>query len=179
VRTNVMRFTGFHEMYMSGTAALHPALPQSCWAHPVTSDLTGEELWAMTSLGYAPIKLLMSTSVYSLGFAGGVKALFKALVKGEISDLTTMVYDAREQVFDRVKSDAAAIGAEEVVGLKSYIVELGSGLIEFVAIGTAIRKLPNFKVDTPTLPVQAIIRDKDTWVSGEGAFDLQSTRAGG
>jgi len=34
-------------------------------------------------------------------------------------------------------------------------------------------------VKTPTLPAQAIIRDKDTWVSGSGAFDLTSLRAGG
>jgi hypothetical protein len=34
-------------------------------------------------------------------------------------------------------------------------------------------------VATPSLPPQAIVRDKDTWVSGEGGFDLQATRAGG
>jgi hypothetical protein len=29
------------------------------------------------------------------------------------------------------------------------------------------------------LPAQAIIRDKDTWLSGSGGFDLTSIRAGG
>jgi hypothetical protein len=29
------------------------------------------------------------------------------------------------------------------------------------------------------LPAQAIIRDKDTWMSGPGGFDLASIRAGG
>ena len=178
IRTNVMRFNGVHEMYMVGTAAKHAALPAACDAEPITSDLTGEELWSMTSLGYAPVKLLISTSVYSLGAIGGLKAAFKGFVKGEISDLTTLIYDARENVFDRLQSDAAAVDAEEVVGVKTYIVELGSGLIEIVAIGTAVRKLPNFTVATPSLPAQAIIRDKDTWLSGEGGFDLQSTRAG-
>ena len=67
---------------------------------PVTSDLTGEELWSLSALGFAPVKLLMSTSVYSLGAIGGLKAMFKGFVKGEISDLTTMVYDAREHNFD-------------------------------------------------------------------------------
>jgi uncharacterized protein YbjQ (UPF0145 family) len=178
IRTNVMRFAGMHEMYMTGTAAIHPQLPPECRHSPVTSDLTGEELWSMTSLGYAPVKLLISTSVYSLGAIGGLKAMFKGFVKGEISDLTTLIYDARENVFDRLKSEAAAAGAEEVVGTKTYIIELGSGLVEIVAVGTAIRKLPGFGVATPSLPAQAIIRDKDTWLSGEGGFDLQSTRAG-
>ncbi|MEJ2360179.1 MAG: heavy metal-binding domain-containing protein [Gammaproteobacteria bacterium] len=178
VRTNISQFNGVHEMYMTGTATRHPQLPSETSASPVTSDLTGEELWAMTSLGYVPIKLLISTSVYSLGAIGGLKAMFKGLVRGEISDLTTLVYDAREHVFDRLRSEAASLQADEVVGIKTYIVELGSGLIELVAIGTAVRKTGNVKVSSAQLPVQAIIRDRDTWISGEGGFDLQSTRAG-
>jgi uncharacterized protein YbjQ (UPF0145 family) len=179
VRTNVLHFAGFHEMYMAGTAAFHAVLPPECQAAPVTSDLTGEELWGMTQLGYMPIKLLISTSVYSLGAIGGIKAAFRSFVKGEIGDLTTLIYDAREHVFDRLKSEAAAIGAEEVVGIKTYIIELGSSLVEIFAVGTAIRKLPGMGVKTQNLPAQAIIRDKDTWLSGSGGFDLASIRAGG
>jgi uncharacterized protein YbjQ (UPF0145 family) len=179
VRTNVLHFAGFHEMYMSGTAAFHPALPADTRASPVTSDMTGEELWGMTQLGYMPIKVLISTSVYSLGAIGGIKAAFQSLVRGELGDLTTLIYDAREQVFDRLKSEAAAMGAEEVVGIKTYIVELGSSLVEIFAVGTAIRKLQGMTVTTPTLPVQAIIRDKDTWMNGSGGFEIQTLRAGG
>jgi uncharacterized protein YbjQ (UPF0145 family) len=179
VRTNVLQFAGFHEMYMSGTAAFHAQLPAQTQNAPVTSDLTGEELWGMAQLGYMPIKLLISTSVYSLGAIGGIKAAFRSFVKGEIGDLTTLIYDAREQVFDRVKSEAAALGAEEVVGIKTYIIELGSSLVEIFAVGTAVRKLSGMGVKTQTLPAQAIIRDKDTWLSGSGGFDLTAIRAGG
>jgi uncharacterized protein YbjQ (UPF0145 family) len=179
VRTTVLHFAGFHEMYMAGTAALHPLLPAQFETAPVTSDLTGEELWGMAQLGYMPIKLLISTSVYSLGAIGGIKAALRSFVKGEISDLTTLIYDAREHVFDRLKTEAAAAGAEEVVGIKTYIIELGSSLIEIFAVGTAIRKLPGMGVKTQMLPAQAIIRDKDTWLSGSGGFDLTSIRAGG
>jgi uncharacterized protein YbjQ (UPF0145 family) len=178
-RTNVLHFAGFHEMYMAGTAAFHPALPPETRNAPVTSDLTGEELWGMTQLGYMPIKLLISTSVYSLGAIGGIKAAFQSLARGELGDLTTLIYDAREQVFDRINREAAALGAEEVVGIKTYIVELGSSLVEIFAVGTAIRKQPGMSVKTAALPAQAIIRDKDTWVNGSGGFDFQSIRAGG
>jgi uncharacterized protein YbjQ (UPF0145 family) len=179
VRTNVLHFAGFHEMYMAGTAAYHPQLPAQCKSAPVTSDLTGEELWGMTQLGYMPIKLLISTSVYSLGAIGGIKAAFRSFVKGEIGDLTTLIYDAREHVFERLKSEAVALGAEEVVGIKTYIIELGSSLVEIFAVGTAIKKLPGMGVKTEMLPAQAIIRDKDTWLSGSGGFDVTSIRAGG
>jgi uncharacterized protein YbjQ (UPF0145 family) len=179
VRTNVLHFAGFHEMYMAGTAAYHPQLPAQCKSAPVTSDLTGEELWGMTQLGYMPIKLLISTSVYSLGAIGGIKAAFRSFVKGEIGDLTTLIYDAREHVFERLKGEAVALGAEEVVGIKTYIIELGSSLVEIFAVGTAIKKLPGMGVKTEMLPAQAIIRDKDTWLSGSGGFDVTSIRAGG
>jgi uncharacterized protein YbjQ (UPF0145 family) len=133
----------------------------------------------MTQLGYMPIKLLISTSVYSLGAIGGIKAAFQSFVRGELGDLTTLIYEAREHVFDRLKNDAAAVGAEEVVGIKTYIVELGSSLIEIFAVGTAVAKLAGMDVKTPALPAQAIIRDKDTWLNGPGGFEIQTLRAGG
>ncbi|MEO6920571.1 MAG: heavy metal-binding domain-containing protein [Collimonas sp.] len=172
IRTTILPWMGTHEMLMAGTASRHNALPSSADSNPVTSDLTGEELWAMTSLGYAPVKLLMSTSIYSLGVVGGFMAAFKSFTKGEISDLTTLIHDAREIAIDRLKNEADALGAEEVVGVKTYIAEIGSGLVEFMAIGTAVKKMSGFSVKTAALPAQAIIRDKDTWIDGDFGFSL-------
>jgi uncharacterized protein YbjQ (UPF0145 family) len=93
IRTTIQRWAGTHEMMMAGTAAFNPALPTSAI---VTSDLTGEKLWAMTSLGYAPIKLLMSTSIYSLGLTGSFLPAFESFTRGELSELTRLVHNARE-----------------------------------------------------------------------------------
>ena len=106
IRTTIQRWAGTHEMMMAGTAAFNPRPAGLGFRNPVTSDLTGEELWAMTSLGYAPVKLLMSTSIYSLGFAGGFLAAFKSFTRGEISELTRLVHDAREVAIDRLKREA-------------------------------------------------------------------------
>ncbi len=180
VRVNVSRFLGMHEMFLVGTAARHAALaggaPNGAM---VSSDLTGEEAWAMASLGFAPVRMLISSSVYSLGLVGSLKAMFKGFVRGEISDLTTMIYDAREQVFGRLHEEAAALGADQVLGIKTHIVELGSGLVEFLAVGTAVRRLDGMATVSDALPAQAIIRDRDTWVEGYGGFDVESGRAGG
>ncbi len=172
VRTTILPWMGTHEMLMTGTAARHPALPEAAGRDPVTSDMTGEELWAMTSLGYAPVKLLMSTSIYSLGVVGGFMAAFKSFTKGEVSDLTTLIHDAREHCIGRLKREADALGCEEVVGVKTYIAEIGNGLVEFMAIGTAVKPMPGFACTSPTLPVQAIIRDRDTWIDGDFGFSL-------
>ncbi len=172
IRTTIQRWAGTHEMMMAGTAAFNAALAASAVSGPVTSDLTGEELWAMTSLGYAPIKLLMSTSIYSLGLTGGFLAAFKSFTRGEISELTRLIHDAREIAIDRLKSEADQLGAEDVVGVKTYIAELGHGLVEFMAIGTAVKKMAGVSVATPALPVQAIVPDKDTWIDGDFGFQL-------
>ena len=68
-----------------------------------------------------------------------LKLLSKSFTKGEINDLTTLIHDARENAIGRLKSEADALGADEVIGVKTYIAEIG-GLVEFLAIGTAVKK---------------------------------------
>jgi uncharacterized protein YbjQ (UPF0145 family) len=164
IETEVMPFRGVHEMIMMGTAAHNRALDARHTEEPVTSDLTCEEMWNLTNMGYMPLKLVLGTAVYSLGFFGGLKALFKSFSRGEVSDLTSLIYDAREHAIGLIKQEAEAIGADDVVGVKTHIHELG-GLIEFMAIGTAVKRVPGVATVTPTLPPQAIIKDKDTWIS--------------
>jgi uncharacterized protein YbjQ (UPF0145 family) len=172
IRTRIMPWHGTHEMLMTGTAANNPALPPTGNGVPVTSDLTGSELWAMASLGYVPVKLMISASIYSLGVAGGFMSALKAFSKGEISDLTTLIHEAREVAIGRLKSEADAYGADEVIGVKTYISELGGNLVEFLAIGTAMKRFPGIGVATAVLPAQAIVEDKDTWIEGSLGFSL-------
>ena len=134
----------------------------------------------MASFGYAPVKLLMSTSIYSLGFVGGFLAAFKSFSRGEVSELTKLIHDAREIAISRIKDEADALGAEDVVGVKTYIQEIGNGLVEFMAIGTAIRKLPGIKTQSAALPVHAMVSEKDTWIDGDFGFtDRQSKASSG
>jgi uncharacterized protein YbjQ (UPF0145 family) len=164
IRTEVMFWEGLHEMLMTGTAAVNGALGATPGGDPVTSDMTGEELWAMTTLGYAPIKLLISASIYSLGAVGGFKSAMKAFTKGEISDLTSLIHDARDVAIGRLKGEADALGADEVIGVKTRITELGGHLVEFLAIGTAVKKIPGVAVSNPALPIHAIVPDRETWI---------------
>ncbi len=168
IETRVMPFQGVHEMLMMGTASHHPAL-SAYTNEPVTSDLTCEEMWNLASMGYAPLKLVLGTAVYSLGLVGGLKTMFKSFIRGEISDLTSLVHDAREHAIGLIRSEAAAIGADDVVGIKTHIHEIGS-LVEFMAIGTAVKRVPGISVQTAQLPPQAIIVDRDTWISGSDMF---------
>lgn len=165
INTTITPLMGAQEMLMLGTASYHPALGEYA-TNPVTSDMTNEELWNMINIGYVPIRLVMGVSVYSLGIVGGIQSLFKSMVRGEINTLTTLLYEAREKALDRIQIDAKRHGADEVIGVKVHLYELGGGLIEFLAIGTAVKKMDNIKTRTEQLIPQAIIRDRDTFFEG-------------
>lgn len=152
---------GASEMLMVGTASHHPAFGNP--ARPVTSELTGEELWNLTKLGYGPLRLLLGTSVYSLGFTGGIGAFFKGLSRGEVNSMTDLIYKARENCLAHIEKEANEIGADAVIGVKVFIYEIGGGFVEVMAIGTAVKKMTGLSTQSPTLIPQAIIRDRSTF----------------
>ncbi len=157
---------GVKEMVMIGTASYseQAAKYAESVGGIISSDLTAEEMWNVTRIGYVPLKLILGTSVYSLGIAGGIKAAIRGFVKGEINTLTQLIYEAREQSFKRIKEQADAINATDVLGIKTYIYQLEDDLIEFLAIGTAVKKVTDVKTRSDQLPPQAVMRDKTTFV---------------
>jgi uncharacterized protein YbjQ (UPF0145 family) len=161
ISTRVVPLAGALEIVMVGTGSHHPAL--GVRQQPVTSELTGEELWNLTQLGYEPVRLVLGTSVYALGLAGGFAAMFKSLSRGEVPEITHLIHDARENCLAHIREDAKRHEADEVIGVKLFVAELGAGLIEVLAIGTAVKKSPGMKTQTPQLPPQAVIRDRDTF----------------
>ncbi len=167
IQTTITPFMGAQEMLMVGTASHHPLLADYA-NNPVTSDMTNEELWNMVNMGFLPLRLVMGVSVYSLGLVGGFKAAFQSLGRGEIENMTQLIYEAREKALDRIQKDAQRWGADEVVGVKIHVYQLGGGLIEFLAIGTAVKKINGVATKNQNLPPQALFRDRETYFEQEG-----------
>lgn len=182
IRTNILSVgkKGLQEMMMLGTASYHPQLAEMAAqvGGVITSDLTAQELWNMTKLGYAPVQLVLGTSVYSLGVVGGIKAALRSIAKGEVNSLTEMVYGARQQSLKKVQDQAAAAGADMVIGIKTYIYQLSNELIEFLAVGTAVKRIDGLATRSEQLPPQAIINDKDTFIDmTRQAIDVDMTNS--
>ncbi len=163
VRVRILPYgPGAVELLMTGTASHHPVLSTG----PVkadqvrTSELTGEELWNLARLGYVPQQLVMATSVVSLGVVGGIGTAFRGMARGELPELTTLIYEARSNCLEKLREEAARFGAERVIGNKLQIRELGPGLIEVMAIGTSVTRATNMAPKTPLLIPQAIIVDR-------------------
>ncbi len=167
IKTSILPFQGgVVEMLMIGTASYHENLPALHTKSPITSDLTNEEMWNVIAMGYMPLRLCMGVSVYSLGFIGGFTSMIKSFVRGEISELTSLIYDARENAFDKLKQEADKAGADDILGVQTYVYDLGNGIIEFMAIGTAVKKMPDIaKTHSPQIIPQAVIQDKSTFVN--------------
>lgn len=183
IRTSIIPYQGMQEMVMVGTASRHAALPEpASAADVVTSGLTNEEMWNLVHLGFRPIQLVLGVSVYALGIVGGVSAFLKSFERGEVPQLSSLIYEARANALLQVKRQAEACGADDVVGVKTYVYQLAGGLIEFLVIGTAVKKAPGIKTESDQLPPQAIIAEKDTFINvAESARgrDLNATRAMG
>ncbi|MBI5534337.1 MAG: heavy metal-binding domain-containing protein [Deltaproteobacteria bacterium] len=173
VRIDIRPFgRGVVELLMTGTGAHHPKLAQGQVSaeQVVTSELTGSELWNLAKMGYAPVELVMATSVYSIGLVGGLGTMFSGLARGELDALTKLIYHARENSLELIRQEATRLGAERVVGNRLHIQELSPGLIEIIAAGTAVRRVEGIAPYSPELIIQAVIRDDDPLTVGGGGL---------
>ena len=105
-----------------------------------TSALSGQEFWLVVDKGYIPLGLVLGNCVYSMGSLTGWMANIKGSFRGEVSDVSKLMYEAREIALKRMEAEADALGADGVVGVDLKIEYLHSGeWMEVTAVGTAIK----------------------------------------
>jgi hypothetical protein len=98
---------------------------------------------------------------------GSFLVAFKCFTRGEISELMRLVRDAREIAINRLKGEADQLGARGRCRRQDLHRRDWPWSGRIRGIGTAVKKIARVGVDTPTLPVQAIVPDKDTWIDGD------------
>ena len=120
---------------------------------PFTSDLSGQDFWTLLQAGHAPLGLVMGTCVYHVAHQGMFQAMGNVGQNKEMPNFTQALYEARELAMERMQDEAKKVGAEGIVGVqiqeKSHV--WGSHTIEFFAMGTAVRKLPDREIATPRM----------------------------
>ena len=84
------------------------------------------------------IGLVRGTSVRARDLSQDVMSGLRNLVGGEISECTKIIAEAREEALDRLAAQAAANGANAVVGLRFATAEVMTGAAELLAYGTAV-----------------------------------------
>ncbi|HEX6539634.1 MAG TPA: heavy metal-binding domain-containing protein [Candidatus Dormibacteraeota bacterium] len=120
---------------------------------PFTSDLSGQDFWTLLQSGHAPLGLVLGTCVYHVAHQGMFQALGNIGQNKEMPNFTQALYEARELAMERMQDEARKLSAEGIVGVqiqeKSHI--WGSHTIEFFAMGTAVRKLPDHEIEKPRM----------------------------
>jgi uncharacterized protein YbjQ (UPF0145 family) len=76
-------------------------------------------------------------TVRSRSIGGNIAALLKGIVGGEIRSYVKLNEDSRRQAIDRLVQNAAAMGANAVTMMRFDSTEMGAGMSEIVAYGTA------------------------------------------
>ncbi len=121
---------------------------------PFTSDLSGQDFWTLLRAGYRPVSLVMGTCVYHVAKQGFMQALGQVGRNVEMQNYTQGLYDARELALSRMQAEAESAQAEGIVGAQVSESNHGWGshVIEYFAIGTAIRSIS----DTHQIPAPTI-----------------------
>ena len=88
---------------------------------------------------YEALDCVRGTIVYSKNLGRDFMAGMKGLVGGEIVGYTEMLNEARQIAVKRMVDEAAALGADAVIGVQYGSAEIMSGAAECIAYGTAVR----------------------------------------
>ena len=67
-----------------------------------------------------------------------IKALFRHLIGGEISEYTKLMGESREQAIDRMVQQAETLGANAIVSARFSTSMIMGGAAEILAYGTAV-----------------------------------------
>ncbi len=105
-----------------------------------TSDLSIDEFLLVEQAGFEALGLVLGSSIYHVGFQWQ-----KWSVSQELPVLTHAMYQARELAMTRMEEEADLLGADGVVGVRLVFKQyaMDEGVLEFQAIGTAIRHREN------------------------------------
>ena len=82
--------------------------------------------------------IVRGITVRSRSIVGNIGAGFQTLFGGNITLFETLCERAREQAFERMVQHAEEHGANAVIGMRYDATEIGGGITEVLAYGTAV-----------------------------------------
>ena len=84
------------------------------------------------------VGLVRGSSVRCMHLGQDIVAMLRNLVGGEIEEYTKMLAEAREEALDRMMADAAALGANAVLGVRYATSDIMAGAAEILIYGTGV-----------------------------------------
>ncbi len=100
----------------------------------VTSDLPPQGYEVVETLG-----LVRGNTIRARHLGSDILAGLRTLVGGEITEYTKLMGESREQAIDRMRAEAAALGADAILATRITTSTVMGGAAEILAYGTAVR----------------------------------------
>jgi len=113
-----------------------------------SSDFSAREHLLTKQAGLQTVGQVMGTSFFNVSFFGLARTRWRAT--GELVDVSRAQLDARRLAVSRMQQEAKLLGASGVIGVRiqSGHHEWSSSMVEFTAVGTAVR-LPDWQEEEP------------------------------
>jgi uncharacterized protein YbjQ (UPF0145 family) len=108
-----------------------------------TSDLSIADFALCDQLGLVALSQVMGSSIYQVGYQQSTwPAMMGGSVLMELDTLSEAWNDVREHALGRLAQEAERVGADAVVGvdLRTGAHDFAEGAIEYVVMGTAVRR---------------------------------------
>lgn len=82
--------------------------------------------------------LVRGNSIRARNIGRDLLAEFKNITGGEIHEYTKLMAESREQSLDRMRQEAAELGANAIVGVRFATTSITKGASELLVYGTAV-----------------------------------------
>jgi len=127
-----------------------------------TSDLSVNEFLLTRQCGFEPLGQVMGSCVYHVGFQW-VPTGSWTYASGEMAVMTHAQVEARTLAFNRLMEEARLLGADGVVGVRFTREQsnFGTSEIEFMAVGTAVRRIGAPPLPPGSLPFVSNLSGQD------------------
>jgi len=137
--------------------------------HFFTSDLSVNEFLVSREAGYESLGLVMGSSVYQIGWQYMPSGSSWWYQSGELEVMTQAQAEARRLAMNRLLQEASLLGADGVVGVRLTRGHIEGHLIEFMAVGTAVRH-PQSRKTKDGKPFLSSLSGQDLWTLERSGF---------
>jgi uncharacterized protein YbjQ (UPF0145 family) len=129
-----------------------------------TSDLTVNEFLLVKEAGFEPCGLVMGSSVYQM--VPQIPQVQYGEFGVEVGWMSHALYHSRQLAMTRMEEEADQLGADGIVGVRLDVNmhAFGQGILEFMAVGTAVRHAGggNFR-NRHNKPFQSDLSGQEFW----------------
>lgn len=103
----------------------------------ITTGFGFQKYRVVREIGIAHGIVVRSRSIVG-NFLGSIQTIFG----GNITIYTELCEQARRQAFEKMMKDASGLGANAIIGFRFESTDIGQGLTEVLAYGTAVEVAP-------------------------------------